>query len=59
MILLMEYIRTHGIKIGGKDYEEMVGLKRGDTETEQQLNIVYTKPHSNVVNLYPVYTESY
>jgi hypothetical protein len=47
---LMEYIRTHGIKIGGKDYEEMVGLKRGDTETEQQLNTAFLKHHLNAHN---------
>ncbi len=50
MILLMGYIHTLGIKIGGKDYEEMVGLKRGDTATGQQLNIVYLKHLLNVHN---------
>ena len=34
-------------------------IEVGDIETELQLNIVYTKPHLNAVNLYPVYTESY
>ena len=48
MILLTGYTRTHGIKTGGKDYEEMVGLKHGDIETEQQLNIVFLKHHLNV-----------
>ena len=55
----MALILTVGIKTAGSDFEETVGSKFGDIETEQQLNIVYTKPHLNAVNLYPVYTESY
>ncbi len=55
----MALIQCPGIKIAGNDYDEKVGSKYGDIETELQLNIVYTKPHSNAVNLYPVYTESY
>jgi len=55
----MALILTVGIKTAGSDFEKTVGSKFGDIETELQLNIVYTKPHSNAVNLYPVYTEFY
>ena len=59
MNLQRAFIHIHGIKTDGKDYVKMVGQMYGVIETELQLNIVYTKPHLNLVNLYPVYTESY
>ena len=43
----MGYIHTDGIKIGGRDYEGMDGLRRGDIEIEQQLNIAFLKHHLN------------
>jgi hypothetical protein len=55
----MALTQCHGIKTDGSDYAVKVGSKCGDIETELQSNIVYTKPHLNAVNLYPVYTESY
>ena len=55
----MALILTAGTKTAGSDFEKTVGSKFGDIETELQSNIVYTKPHLNAVNLYPVYTESY
>jgi hypothetical protein len=50
MILLMGYIHTRGIKTDGRDYEETVGLKRGDTETELQLNTAFLRHHLNAHN---------
>ena len=46
----MGYIHTLGIRIGGRDYEGMDGLRRGDTEIELQLNTAFLRHHLNAHN---------